>query len=185
MGCRLTNSTEGGEGILNPSAETRAKISYAARHRSPATLAKLSTSLTGKTHSLETRAKLSAAHKGKRLPPLTPTARAKISQALTGNQHFLGHRHSVETRAKQAAAKIGNASRRGMLHSDETKRKMSAKARGEGSSSAKLTWEQVREIRHRHAAGGITQTALAREYGISSGTLCVMLQGKTWIEDDF
>ena len=41
-------------------------------------------------------------------------------------------------------------------------------ANGERSGSAKLTDVQVDEIRARHAAGGVTQTALAREFGISS-----------------
>lgn len=182
LGCDLVNSTDGGEGILNPTPEMRAKLSHAARHRSPETRAKMRAHMLGRKLPPEVVAKMSAAKTGKPLPPLTLEARMKIAKAMTGNKHFLGHHHSKDTRARQSAAKMGNTGRLGKPHSDESKRKMSERARGEGSSSAKLTWDDVREIRRRYAAGGVTQTALCREYGVSPGTMCVLLQGKTWIE---
>jgi len=54
--------------------------------------------------SLETRARLSAAHKGK---PHSPERRAKISAGLRGNQNHLGHKHSPEARAKMSEAHRG------------------------------------------------------------------------------
>ena len=42
LGARLTNATAGGDGLLNPSPETRAKMSKAHTNLSPDTLAKLS-----------------------------------------------------------------------------------------------------------------------------------------------
>jgi hypothetical protein len=50
---------------------------------------------------------------------------------------------------------------------------------GERNSYAKLTAEQVQEIRHRHFAGE-TQTALARELGVHASTVSCMVRGATW-----
>jgi hypothetical protein len=53
-------------------------------------------------------------------------------------------------------------------------------SRGERSSHAKLTAEQVQTIRLRYAAGRVVQKQLAVEYGVSSGTICDALAGRTW-----
>lgn len=47
---------------------------------------------------------------------------------------------------------------------------------------AKLTPEIVVEIRKRYAEGHITQRDLAAEYGIDSGTISRITQGKIWPE---
>jgi hypothetical protein len=52
--------------------------------------------------------------------------------------------------------------------------------RGESSNFAKLTASQVLEIRARYTAGGISQRALAREYGISRSAVGLILLRKTW-----
>jgi len=44
------------------------------------------------------------------------------------------------------------------------------------SPRMKLTDEQVQEIRTRYAAGGVTQRALAAEYGIDQGYLCALVK---------
>jgi hypothetical protein len=46
--------------------------------------------------------------------------------------------------------------------------------------SAKLTWEQVAEIRSRYAAGGVLQRELAKEYGVSTANICLIVTGKLW-----
>lgn len=51
---------------------------------------------------------------------------------------------------------------------------------GERSGMAKLTADQVRSIRTRYAAGGVTQTALAVEYGVRQGTVSAILLMRTW-----
>ena len=45
--------------------------------------------------------------------------------------------------------------------------------------SAKLTWAAVEEIRRRHAAGE-GQSALSREFGVSSSIVCRVVNGKAW-----
>jgi hypothetical protein len=51
---------------------------------------------------------------------------------------------------------------------------------GERSGAAKLTEDQVRAIRRRYAAGDVTQTALAREYGIRQATVSAIVLNRVW-----
>ncbi|MGE3267177.1 MAG: hypothetical protein AB7P40_00420 [Chloroflexota bacterium] len=53
-------------------------------------------------------------------------------------------------------------------------------ARGERHGGARLTESQVREIRQRYAAGGITQVALGREYGVAQMTISGIVTGREW-----
>jgi hypothetical protein len=46
----------------------------------------------------------------------------------------------------------------------------------------KLTPGQAREIRDSYARGGVTQRQLADAYGVSIGTICPLINGKTWKE---
>lgn len=71
-------------------------------------------------------------------------------------------------------------------HSDNM-RDMIAKGRrrsfaGELSSTAKLTWEKVREIRQRYKNGGITLTELGREYGVHFTSIGYIVNNDTWKE---
>ncbi len=58
--------------------------------------------------------------------------------------------------------------------------KKGRQARGEKHSSHKLTLEQVRYIRERYAAGGISQSELARQMGVTPSTAWHIVHGKTW-----
>lgn len=51
---------------------------------------------------------------------------------------------------------------------------------GEKNSRARLTGKQVLEIRGRWAAGGITQAALAEEYGVRFGHINLIVHGRRW-----
>jgi hypothetical protein len=53
-------------------------------------------------------------------------------------------------------------------------------ARGDDHCCAKLTEAKVREIRRRYAAGGVTQAALAAEYGVGYGGIQGVISRKTW-----
>lgn len=52
--------------------------------------------------------------------------------------------------------------------------------KGEHVHSAKLTSEDVIEIRQRYAAGNIKQSDLAFEYSVDTSTICLITTGKRW-----
>jgi len=116
-GARLLNCTDGGDGCVNPSTETRAKISATGlgRIRSPETQAKISAARKGYIHSPETRARMSEAKKGR---IYSPEHRAKISAAKKGRTQTPEHRANL------------SAARKGRIRSPETRAKMSAAAMG-------------------------------------------------------
>jgi hypothetical protein len=102
----------------------------------------------------------------------------------------MGHSASQETREKMSEAakrrgisaetreKMGLA-RRGRKVSPETRKKLS----GENSSSAKLTLEQVREIREKCIKEAFyrgLQAKLAREYGVSKTIICDIVHNRVW-----
>lgn len=51
---------------------------------------------------------------------------------------------------------------------------------GEGNGMAKLTLEQVLEIRRRYADGGESQYTLAAAYGVRQGAISRVVTGKRW-----
>jgi hypothetical protein len=53
-------------------------------------------------------------------------------------------------------------------------------ARGRRLPQAVLTEAKVQAIRRRYAAGGVSQGALAREYGVCQATIGLVLRWKTW-----
>lgn len=54
---------------------------------------------------------------------------------------------------------------------------------GERNPNARLTATTVRDIRERHAKGGITMTALAREHGVSLSLVSLVVKGKIWRDE--
>ena len=51
---------------------------------------------------------------------------------------------------------------------------------GESHPNAKLTSEQVADIRSRHAAGGVSFAALGREFGVSGRMASYIVHGRSW-----
>ena len=64
-----------------------------------------------------------------------------------------------------------DAFRHGALRSD-----------GEHNPLAKLTWRTVRELRQAHRAGGVTQAALGRRFGVTQSTVSLVVNNKVWAE---
>lgn len=155
----------------------------------PGARANMVASHIGKRLSEETRAKMSAAGKG-RIP--TDAARANMSAAQKGRiisaEHIakLSESHkgkpsprkgcvlSEETRAKISVAQIGR------IASAETRAKIGAKCKGENSSTSKLTWSQVEEIRSRYIPRKVSQRKLAKEYGVDQQVIWSIVNNKTW-----
>jgi len=61
-------------------------------------------------------------------------------------------------------------------------RKPSIKRKTSGNPRTKLDWNKVRAIRRRYGAGGISQTQLSREFGVSQGNIGMIVLNKTWRE---
>lgn len=166
LGFRLVNATDGGEGMPNPSPETRAKMSAARRGlvKSPETCAKLSASWTP-----ERRAAQAARQTGRSLPlevrekqaaSWTSERKKANSLLMTGDRNpNFGESLSEETklkmseswtperRAAQAARNI--ATKRGVPQSPESNRKRSATQIGqkrspEACENMRLAWEKRR-----------------------------------------
>ena len=74
--------------------------------------------------SVETRARLSIAKKGKLGHKHSIETRAKMSIVQKGNKNWLGHKHNAETRAKMSIIKKGKS------HSAETRAKISVARKG-------------------------------------------------------
>lgn len=55
---------------------------------------------------------------------------------------------------------------------------------GEAHPNARLTRQQVAEMRGRYARGGVTQALLAREYGVSFQHVHDIVRGKKWAGDE-
>ena len=60
-----------------------------------------------------------------------------------------------------------------------------AHQRGEQSGRARLTWDQVRQIRKRYAAGGVSHRDLAAEYRVHRSAIGPLLSGRTWVDPDY
>lgn len=58
--------------------------------------------------------------------------------------------------------------------------KPEARPRGEAQDGARLTDENVRDIRARYAAGGVTQKALAEEYDVGETTVFNVIHRLNW-----
>lgn len=68
----------------------------------------------------------------------------------------------------------------------DNSRDMATKGRstfGERHFHAKLTWDQVQDIRTRYSAGGITKSDLARRFGVSPTTIASIIIARRWRRD--
>lgn len=52
--------------------------------------------------------------------------------------------------------------------------------RGERNGASKLTENSIREIKARYAAGGISQEALGKQYGVGQAQVARILSGQRW-----
>ena len=127
----LLNLTNGGDGLVNPGPETRAKMSENSRNgitgmlnkkHSHETIKKMKDSAKKRGFSDEHRAKITAALTGKQKGPMSSTQRLAISNAKRGKPNGrLGTTHSEETKRNIQKGILAA----GYTHSEETRRKIS------------------------------------------------------------
>lgn len=106
MGLTLVNMTDGGEGLSNPSLETRKKMSDRNAMKRPEISAKISVARKGKLLSVEHRKKLSEVQSGRKLSEST---KKKMSNRYA-NGLDVEYRKKLSESAKKAWAK-----RKGLL----------------------------------------------------------------------
>jgi hypothetical protein len=77
---------------------------------------------------------------------------------------------------------VAQAQREALPRGDQhyTRRKPHLVRRGEQAPTVKVTAGLVTEIRSRYQAGGITQRALAAEYGVALSTICRIVKRDSW-----
>ena len=99
QGCCLVNGTAGGDGVVEPSWETRLKISTAqlGRKRSYECRAKISATLRGVNKSAETKRHMREAQQNRR--PLTDEQRKNISNA---SKNRIRKPHTAETKLRMS-----------------------------------------------------------------------------------
>jgi hypothetical protein len=145
-GCRLVNLTAGGDGASGRSMSVETKAKIAAKN-------------VGRQASPETRARQSAAHRGKQYRlgvKDSPEARANVSAAMRGNRNA-----------------VGNTSARGFKHSAESRARMSeaAKQRPAPKNTSIGAWAAGRQLAQEHRAkiGAAIRAAWARKRGEANG----------------
>lgn len=169
LGWNLTNTTIGGEGISgwHHSEETKQKMREKRGNKHPNY---------GRKASPETRAKLSEMRKGNKYAlgyKYTEERKKSYSERMKGNTISKGQNVTEETRQRLSAAS------KGRKKSELTKYKMSQAQLGEKHPQAKLTGQDVRNIRMRLAEGENHQT-IANDYGVSRATISAIHTKTTW-----
>ena len=146
---------------------------------------KISKALKGREISEETRNKMSKAVKKR--PPVSEETRRKMSEAHKGRVAWnLGVSTPEEVRKKISAANKGRPShRKGKTLPEEVKKKLKEVAkRGEDSVRAKLTWDQVRQIRELYSKGNIGHRPLGKMFNVSRDTVRKIVRHETWKEEE-
>lgn len=98
----------------------------------------------------------------------------------------LGRQMTTETRQKMSQAQSGEKHPNYGKHRPiETRDKLSAIFCGENSSTAKLNWNLVREIRQCYITGEYTQGALAAMYDVSRSAIHTIVNNSSWIDETY
>jgi group I intron endonuclease len=80
---------------------------------------------------------------------------------------------------EESLVKIREARAR-QVFSSETREKFSKRSQGEGSPNAKLTEDQVRQIREEYKFRKVTHKMLAEKYGVHHGHIAAVLKRRVW-----
>lgn len=128
---------------------------------------KMSIARKGRKFTEEHKAKISAAHKGKKKDP---EAVRKMRETQTGKK--LSEEHKAKIRA---SCKGINTYKR----TEETKTKISLLKRGINNNKTKLTEIDIPVIRTRLASGEIG-TVIAKDYGITKQCIYDIKSGRSW-----
>ncbi len=182
---QLKNICDGGKGRNGPlSEEAKRRLSMAGKGRklSRAAIAKISERVRGRKLTEETKEKIRQRAIGRKH---TDAAKLKMSLAHRGKKKSAEHRRkiglahkgkvmSAESRVKMSRAKYG------WRPSEALTTIQREKCKGEGNGRAKLTEEQVLEIRRRYAEGSVSLIVLAEDYPVEFGTIHRIVTRQLW-----
>ena len=126
----------------------------------------------GRRHSEETREKISEANSGKDAPFYgkhhSKEVRQRISEAHQGRECTEEHKKKISESLK------------GHKPSEKTKEKLSEVKKGEKNPSSKLTRKTVKVVLHLLEGGHFTHKEIGKMYGVSTSTIGMIAEGKTW-----
>jgi group I intron endonuclease len=151
-----------------------AGAAFLGRKHTKETRKKISASKLGKPRSKETRKKISEAQKGKTIPM---EVREKISKTLKGRPSPMkGRKATEETKRKMSK------SLKGIEKSTEWKKRIGDAQRGSRNHASKLTEEKVIAIKIElsNKDNKRSQTAIAKEYGVSPTIISQIKTGARW-----
>jgi len=114
--------------------------------------------------SLETRQKMRESAARRRA---TPATRQRMSEAIRNSEAHKRHRERLH-RLNRRPCPL------------QTRQRISAALKGERNGQNVLTWDVVRQIRERYAAGAV-QTHLALEFECSPATIHGVVHGLRWV----
>ena len=140
------------------------------------------------THSKETRAKISAAGKGKKKPPVSEQRKLDYSARYTGaGNPFYGKHHTEETKSNHSAMMRGNKFNKGKHHTDEFKAWKSAQMKAKYANGGNPRSKRVVQTDKSGNERIFNSLRLAAEYeGVSPSTMLnyikngVEICGKSW-----
>jgi len=197
MGYELTNASDGGKGLVNPTPEIRAKISAANKGKKLSEKARAALDRTGipspKKGTKLSKDQLEKMSASMKLRWKAPEFRAKQTASRKGKPSPLKGRtgfRSEESLAKSSAAMClrwsdpeyrnkMSIAHKGKKCSGETKIKISIANRGK-SFGKKLIAEQVISIRKEYEQGNSTQKKLGIKYGVDQSNISNIVKRKTW-----
>ena len=147
------------------SPESRRKLAEAKRgiKQAPEVIEKRIAPLRGRARSAQTKRKISAALKGREI-----TWGDKLAEA--------NRRRPVDRAALEPFIRIGQEAAR--------RPEAVAKRRGEGNGNARLTWDEVREIRRLYERGGISQQGLGDAFSVKQTAISRIVRRVTWVETE-
>ena len=155
-GAKLVNATAGGEGLREPTADLRKRISGI---------------VSALWENEEYRARMKAVHTG------LPWSADRIAACQATAPEVLSER-ARKGRLAMPPELRSAISRKAAKHGWSLKRAMGTD-RGEHCNTAKLTDDLVMEIRRRREQG-ISANILAKQYGLSSSAIGKVVNGETW-----
>ena len=119
--------------------------------------------------------------------------RKRKSESRKGNKNpFYGKTYTNEARALISASKVGkklspeacrniSEGHKGLKRTPEQRANMIGLHAGEKAHFAKLTWNEVGEIRAKFLSGTHTLKKLGEEYNVHRATIGYIVNNKTWI----